>query len=495
VINIWMRLNGFGGPVRWRRLNEFRDDATESCAVVSCIFIVVSETLSAIVSSDREGRAFPALHVGLAGDDPKQPPARYSLAGLDRVDLGRGDARRATRTSSAEVDILGITLADPRMSGQHARLSRLGGAWVLEDLGSKNGTWIGKQRITRHVLGDGDPLVVGHTVLVFRTSGGEGPDLDRTQPAAFGLATMSPSLAAKFAELATASASTVPIEITGESGTGKELVARAIHTMSKRSGRFVAVNCGALAPNLIEAELFGHRKGAFTGAGDERAGLVRSADGGTLFLDEIGELPAAAQASLLRVLQEHEVLPIGSDRPIKVDLRVVTATHRNLDHDVDANRFRADLRARLMGVKIELPPLRARREDLGHLVSTLLAKLAPERSITFTADAVAALYTHDWPLNVRELERSLAAALATAKDRIEPSHLPTPSRTPAPVTSKQPPAQLPEDDAGLREVLVAALARHDGNLAAVARDLGRDRTQIRRYMKRLGLSRSDNDGE
>src|SRR6185436_18020542 len=144
---------------------------------------------------------------------------------------------------------------------------------------------------------------------------------------------------------------------------GKELVARAVHALSWRPGAFIAVNCGSLASSMLEAELFGHRRGAFTGAASDRAGLIRSADQGTLFLDEIAELPAEAQASLLRVLQEKELTPVGADRPVRIDLRVVSATHQNLDDAVAAGRFRADLRARLLGVRVELPPLRDRPED------------------------------------------------------------------------------------------------------------------------------------
>lgn len=212
---------------------------------------------------------------------------------------------------------------------------------------------------------------------------------------------------------------------------------------------------------------------------------MRSADRGTLFLDEIGELPAPAQASLLRVLQEREVLPIGADRPVSVDLRVVTATHRSLDDDVATNRFRADLRARLLGITAELPPLRARREDLGHIVTELLTRLDSRRDLAFTADAVGALYTYDWPLNIRELERVLAAAVAVTRDRIELKHLSPTVVTPTPPTV----ITATTDDDALRAILVAALARHDGNVAAVARELGKDRTQIRRWMKRFELSR------
>ncbi|HEY1813892.1 MAG TPA: sigma 54-interacting transcriptional regulator [Kofleriaceae bacterium] len=458
----------------------------------------MSDTLSAIVSRREGDRSSAALYVGLFVDSPHQAPARYSLAGVDRVELGRGERRAAVRTDLDGVDVLAIVLPDHRMSGQHARISRIGDAWVLEDLGSKNGTWIAARRSTRHTLRDGDAIVVGHTVLVFRADGGEVDDTEELPRALLGWGTMSPILAARFAELEAAAATLVPIEITGESGTGKELVARGVHEHARRSGRFVAVNCGAIPANLVEAELFGHRKGAFTGAGEERLGLVRSADGGTLFLDEVAELPAAAQASLLRVLQEREVLPIGSDRPIRVDLRIVSATHRSLDRDVEAGRFRADLRARLLGFAIELPPLRARREDLGHVIGALLERLAPGREVAFTIDAATALYEHAWPLNVRELERSLAAALAVARGRIEPAHLPQVTRERG---STPPPLERDDVDLGalsdvdrqIRDALAAAIARHAGNLAAVARELGKDRTQIRRWMKRFGLARDDLD--
>ncbi len=447
-------------------------------------------TLSAIVTTAKRTRAQPALYVGLAGDAPRSPPARISLARLDRVDIGRGDQRTVTRRTADGAELVSLTLADARLSRQHARLSRLGSAWVAEDLQSKNGTWIAGQAITRRPLEDGDAIVVGHTVVVFRDHGGEDGDLDGLPIAQPGLATMSPVIAARFAELASAARAAVPIEITGETGTGKELAARAVHALSGRAGRFAAINCGALAGSLLEGELFGHKRGAYTGAADERAGLVRSADGGTLFLDEVAELPASSQAALLRVLQEGEVVPIGGDRPIKVDLRVVTATHKDLDAEVVANRFRADLRARMLGVRIALPALRDRPEDLGMLVTALLDRAAPGRDVAFAADAVGALYAYGWPLNVRELERALAAAVAVARDRIELHHLPAALHAPAAVAAIDL-SSLSDEDRAIRQSLVASVARHDGNLAAVARELGKDRTQVRRWMKRFGLSRDE----
>jgi DNA-binding NtrC family response regulator len=451
----------------------------------------MSETLSALVSPSERSGDVPVLYIGLAGEAPRSPPARIGLAGTDRVDLGRGDVRQVTRSSVDDVDVITVTLADPRMSTRHARVSRVGDAWVVEDVGSKNGTWVGRGRIAKHRLADGDAIVLGHTALVFRNAGGDAPDLDTVSDDDLGLATLSPRLAAHFDELRHAAASGASIAIYGETGTGKELVARAVHARSGRPGAFVAVNCGALSGSLIEAELFGHKKGAFTGAGQERLGLVRTADGGTLFLDEVAELSAAAQTALLRVLQEREVVPIGADRPVKVDVRIVTATHKRLDDEVRAGRFRADLRARLLGVAIELPALRDRREDVGILISTLLDRLAPGRAIAFSAEAVGALYAYAWPLNIRELELALVAALAvTRQDRIDLDRLPITLEEER--SQVEPPQPDTEDELHAR--LVASIARHGGNLAAVARDFGKDRTQIRRWMKRFGIVRGDDDG-
>ncbi|HEX5063614.1 MAG TPA: sigma 54-interacting transcriptional regulator, partial [Kofleriaceae bacterium] len=332
----------------------------------------------------------------------------------------------------------------------------------------------------------------GHTMLVFRTRGGEASDVPKLPSAVDGLATLSPALADRFATIARGAPSDVPVMIRGDTGTGKELVARAVHTLSGRKGPFVAVNCGALPANLVEAELFGHRKGAFTGAGDERTGLVRSADGGTLFLDEIGELPAAAQAALLRVLQEGEVLPIGTDKPLKVNVRLVTATLRDLEAAVTDGKFRSDLLGRLLGLSIALPPLCERREDLALLVQALLDRLAPARGLRLSPDVVRALYAHTWPRNIRELERALASACALTLERIEIEHLPDAVRASAPPPRlAHAPAQLSDDERKLRDDVAASLLRHAGNVAAVARDLGKDRTQIRRWMRRFNLSRDD----
>jgi DNA-binding NtrC family response regulator len=284
-------------------------------------------------------------------------------------------------------------------------------------------------------------------------------------------------------------ASPAPIVLVGESGAGKELLARAIHAWSQRSGALVAVNCGALNPNLIDSALFGHRRGAFSGAAESRPGLVRAADGGTLFLDEIADLPPAGQAALLRVLQEREVLPVGETEPVAVDLRWLSASHRDLDALAASGRLRADLLARLGGYRVALPPLRQRTEDLGLLVGTLLRRLAGERAaaVTLAPETARALVRHSWPGNARELERALEAALPLAGDGpILPAHLP-------PELAGARPAALPVPGTPdeLEARLVGLLREHRGNLSAVARALGKARTQVQRWVKRFGLRPED----
>jgi DNA-binding NtrC family response regulator len=454
----------------------------------------VPDTLSAILSRPSAPREKAALYVGLCAEADRHEPARLGLRDVDQVTIGRGD-RAMMRREDDSGRTLAVTLPDGRLSTHHARITRLGGRWIVEDLGSKNGTWIGNEAIQQHTLDDGDIIEVGHTMLVFRSHGGDAADDDGSSPPrAEGLGTLSPRLAEQFTTLLRAAPTTVPIMVLGETGTGKELVARAAHTLSGRKGAFVAVNCGSLPSNLVEAELFGHEEGAFTGAGNDRVGLVRSADGGTLFLDEIGELPAPAQAALLRTLQEGEVLPIGADKPIKVDVRLVTATLRDLEEAVTKGTFRSDLLGRLLGITVSLPPLRERREDLAGLVAVLAERVAPGRTLSFTPDAVRALYAYAWPRNVRELERALAAAATLTRSSIDIAHLPAPVRAAAPPPRlAAPPSALSKEEKDLRDEVAAALLRNNGNVAAVARDLGKDRTQIRRWMRRFGLTRADED--
>ena len=221
---------------------------------------------------------------------------------------------------------------------------------------------------------------------------------------------------------------TASVLIEGESGTGKELIARAIHYKSRRAARaFLAVNCGALPENILESELFGHTKGAFTGATGDKKGLFRSADGGTLLLDEISEMPPALQVKLLRALQEHEVTPVGASVPVKFDARIIAATNKNLETEVAQNRFREDLFYRLNVIEITLPPLRERQADVPLLAKHFAAKFAKQQNTTekiISREAMAALLNYEWRGNVRELENAIERAFILSNDEIELENLP-----------------------------------------------------------------------
>ena len=291
----------------------------------------------------------------------------------------------------------------------------------------------------------------------------------------------------------------VTVLITGESGTGKELVARQLHDESPRRAKpFVALNCSALPAELVESELFGHVKGAFTGADRDREGMFEAANGGTLFLDEIGDLAMPAQAKLLRALEERVVTRVGATAPRAVDVRVIAATNQPLDRMIEDARFREDLLYRLRVVTIELPPLRERREDLLPIAVHLVADLAARHGrpvLDIADDARRALLSWDWPGNVRELRNALERAVVmTSADAIRASDLPPHMReSAAPLRADEAVlAELPfveardrAVDAFERAYLTAALERHGGNVSATARALGLHRQSLQKMLKRL----------
>jgi sigma-54 dependent transcriptional regulator, acetoin dehydrogenase operon transcriptional activator AcoR len=416
----------------------------------------------------------------LSCEHPLAPTARWPLDEIDEVVFSRG------RASTSEIvdGRLVVRLADRSVSATHARLLQHLGGWTLEDAGSTNGSFVNDSRVERVRLGDGDRVEIGHNFFVFRAAlPVEAPPLRADVP---GLATWSPVLGARFAELLRVALSEVPIVLLGESGTGKELMARAAHQLSARKGPFVPVNCGALPTTLVQSELFGYKRGAFSGADEDRPGLVRAADRGTLFLDEIGDLPLASQAALLRVLQEREVTPLGATKPIAVDVRVVAATHRDLEALVAAKQFREDLLARLSGWTLRLPPLRERMEDLGLLTARLIAP-SPRSPVTLTWEAARALMRYRWPLNVRELQKCLSTALVLSGGAIDVAHLP-PALTAAPSAAAAPAdGSLSPEDRQRRDELRALLESERGNVAAVARALGKAPVQIRRWARRFNL--------
>ena len=282
--------------------------------------------------------------------------------------------------------------------------------------------------------------------------------------------------------------------VTGETGTGKELVARAIHEQSKRSGGpFVAVNCAALAEGLLESELFGHKKGAFTGAVSDRSGLFEAAGGGTILLDEIGDVSPGMQHRLLRVLQERELTPVGAVRPIKVDVRVVAATNRDLRAEVEAGRFRDDLYYRLHVVQIELPPLRARREDIPLVAEAFYGRVGRRPHSGCSPLAMRLLQAYRWPGNVRELLAVLESSHINAGERrIEAQHLPAHVRDPdGEIGESGERYRRASPTLDERADIVAALAETGGARSAAADRLGMSRTTLWRKMKGYGLTGPD----
>jgi DNA-binding NtrC family response regulator len=445
----------------------------------------------------RQARAVPFLVLGLECDRPLAGAARFSLESVDLVTLGRGPARSATRRQERGVVILDLRVPAASLSTAHARLVRTGAEWVIEDAGSTNGTYVNGERVERSVVHEGDVITAGRAVFVLsgtRMTPTDGrADVDMSDaPDTPGHRTLDPELALQLEALDRLARSGLAILVRGETGTGKELLARSVHDRSGRAGAFVAVNCGAIPATLVESTLFGHVRGAFSGALRDEPGLFRAADGGTLFLDEVGDLPPPSQAALLRVLQEREVMPVGATRAVAVELGVVAATHQPLEELVARGAFRQDLLARLAGFVVELPPLRDRILDLGVVIAQVLKKIAAERAdaVRLSPGAAEALFRYRWPLNIRELEQSLARAFALAGDKpIDREHLPATITSPVdePEPSAVPTSRLSARDQQLRLELLAQLAQHKGNLADVARAMGKARMQVHRWCKRFGI--------
>jgi len=378
-----------------------------------------------------------------------------------------------------------VVLVDPTVSRHHLEVTALADGHRISDLGSSNGTFAGAVRLGEVQATGAVVLQLGQTLV--RLSPGEREEAVPASAArGFGpLVGQSLPMRELYAQLERVAASDCSVLIEGETGVGKERVAEAIHAASAYAGGpFVIVDCGALSPALMESELFGHVRGAFTGADGDRTGLVTLADGGTLFLDEIGELPLPLQTKLLGVLERRRVVPVGATQGQPVRLRVIAATHRDLLRRANQGLFRAELYYRVAVVRVRVPPLRERLEDLPLLVEACLRKLRardgahlPEQ---LSAVALAHLYAQPWPGNVRELFNAVEqAALQLPAPSGKP---PGPSWRPYLATR----AQAIEE---FNRAYFEALVKRSSNMSQLARDAGLDRRYLIRILERYGIGR------
>jgi DNA-binding NtrC family response regulator len=413
-----------------------------------------------------------------------------------------------------------LVLSDKAISGSHFEILARDDGYRLRDLDSTNGTFVGELRIREVWLKPGQEFRVGHTLLRFVPTQ-EIVEIPLSKRDTFESVTgSSVRMREIFATLEKVAPSELTVMVTGETGTGKEMIARGIHQASTRKSKpFVVLDCGAIPRDLIESTLFGHEKGSFTGAVAQHQGCFEQAHGGTIFLDEIGELDVNLQPKLLRVLENRELKRVGGDRVIKIDVRVVAATNRDLRQMVNNGTFREDLYFRLSVIHVEMPPLRERKEDIPALADVFLREIGGRRSLSmaFAPDAVASLQGHSWPGNVRELKNVVErAASLTEGALVQRSDLMFNRdgggpRSPAPSTGRgngrsaegggselSMPPILPGIDfkeAKQRVVdhfelayLKQLLERHDGNITRSAQEAGLTRYHLRELLKRHGLT-------
>jgi transcriptional regulator with GAF, ATPase, and Fis domain len=377
-----------------------------------------------------------------------------------------------------------LTLDDGQASRIHAELEPVGGGVLVTDAGSRNGTFVNGVRIDRPRL----LARAGSTIRCGKTLLWVSDDIDQfagvwsqTQ----GLLVGGPRMKAVQQLVESIAPLTDPVLIEGETGTGKERVAEALHRASGRRGEYVPVNCAAIPTELVEAELFGYRRGAFSGSEGARQGLFRAADGGTLLLDEIGDLPAPAQAKLLRALEGGEVRAVGDDAVHHVDVRVIAATNLSLDELVAEGRFRVDLLHRVAAWRVRIAPLRDRREDVPLLARFFLGPAGGD----FSVEAMERLMGWSWPGNVRELRNVVKAAatraLTQGAPRIGVEQLPSSVEVVDRTAPAQPAADV--EDVALRARLETALLLREGNVTQVARDLGFGRPALYQALRRLGI--------
>lgn len=393
---------------------------------------------------------------------------------------------------------------DPRVSGAHLELSRAGDRVRFRDLESTNGTWLGTHRVVDIELSPGAELTIGDSLLRLETDATVAPPPVGESDSFGELVGRSAVMRELFATLERIAPKDLSLLIQGETGTGKEEVARAIHAASPRAnGPFVVIDATALPEALAESLLFGHEKGAFTGAHERQIGFFEAARGGTVFIDEVGELPQILQSKFLRVLERREVNRVGGHTPLPVDVRVVAATHRDLRNAIDKGRFREDLYFRLAQVRVFVPPLRQRAEDLPLICAKLLARVSSDAMID--VEALEHLSSMPWPGNVRELNNVLLRASAMAQDGVirridvagegEGFRGTTDERSPLDLTGKFGDAKDRAIERFERAYLALLMKRCQGNLSAAARQADVARHHLRDLLKKRGLYGGSLDDE
>jgi DNA-binding NtrC family response regulator len=408
-------------------------------------------------------------------------------------------ARGSGRVGSGKTNALAMT--DPSVSRVHCEIEVRADGVALRDLGSTNGTFVDGRRIRDVDVGHGTLVSVGGST--FRVDVGDAPAFVEVSTGSSFQSLLGASAAMRriYALLEKAAASDATVLVTGETGTGKELVAQALHEASPRAaGPFVTVDCGAIPESLIESELFGHTRGAFTGASSDRKGAFEEAEGGTVFFDEIGELPLTMQPKLLRALESRQVRRVGSNQARRVDVRVVAATHRALARSVNDGTFREDLFYRLAVIEVELPPLRARREDIPALAAHFVERFSGAAT-PVPPEVLSTLMTRAWPGNVRELRNLIERSVTlgwSASAGVE--HRPASASTLPAGLSKLVPIHLPLKEARFAWTeqfelvyVQALLEKTGGNVTRAAERAGVSRRFLQRTLARLGIKSSDAD--
>jgi DNA-binding NtrC family response regulator len=419
-----------------------------------------------------------------------EPDATWTFASEDRRAVLVLDGTQASRALVGQSPACVLRVIDPTISRRHAALEPVGGRLRIIDLESTNGTFVNGVAIVDAWLSGGESVRLGGTTFhVHRGPAPRAPLPERTQ---FGrVVGWSREMRRLYPLCERIAAANVPVILEGETGTGKEALAESIHEQGPRAqGPFVVFDCTAVAPNLVESELFGHERGAFTGAVQARRGVFEQAHGGTLLIDEIGDLDRALQPKLLRVLERGEIKRVGSERSIAVDVRVLAATRRDLDHEVQAGRFRDDLFHRLAVARIELPPLRSRKGDVA-LLARHFARQQGGDDRAIVGDALARWEDYAWPGNVRELRNAVARLLALGEASLPMRRSLAPPGADFIATVLASKVPLPEArkrvvDELERRYLEQVLAEHGGDVARAANASGIGRRYFNMLRSKTG---------